>query len=258
MKEMDKNWHLALFKKSILKQAKLKAIIRYLPPCNEKTCVDLGGDNGVLSYYLRRCGGEWYSLDLEDRAIESIRAIVETNVYKVNNESLPFNDSFFDIAVIIDLLEHTHNDKELVRELGRVLKKDASLIINVPYIKRFSLIRLIRNIVGLTDERHGHVRHGYTKDDLRKILEPYFSLKKQRTYSRFFTELLDIFISLPQLKKERGTKGVLITERDLKKNMKLFKFYTIIYPFLWLFSRLDLLLFFTRGHSLIVLCEPKA
>lgn len=252
---MVKNWHLQLFKKSILKQAKLKAIAKYLPLCSGKTCMDLGGDNGILSYYLRKKGGTWHSLDLSGGAIESIKKLVGNNVYKIDNEHLPFNNNSFDTIVIIDFLEHIHKDKDLIKELARVSKNNAALIVNVPHIKKFSTIRLIRNIIGLTDTRHGHLRPGYTKEGLRKILEPYFYIKSQRTYSRFFTELVDIIINFPQLKKESSSKGVLVAEKDFRKNLLLFRIYSLIYPLFWILSKLDLLLLFTKGHSLIVLAE---
>jgi len=47
-------------------------------------------------------------------------------------------------------------------------------------------------------------------------------------------------------------KGLLVTQEDLRKKAKAFKFYSLIYPLVWLISRLDFLLFFTKGYSLII------
>ena len=255
MKETTENWYLRLFRKSILKQQKLRAILGYLPSCASKTCADLGGDNGVISFFLRKQGGEWHSLDLDDKAVELIRSVVGDNAYKIQDARMPFSKDYFNTAVIIDILEHLSDDKKLVLELARTIKPGGNLLANVPFRKKISLIRPIKNMLGLTDEKHGHLRPGYTKKELKKLLEPEFSIKRQKTYSRFFTEIIDIAINLSQKQDSSGSKGTLLSEEDLKKKQRMFRIYSFIYPFLWLFSKLDLFLFFTRGNMLIVYAE---
>ncbi|GAG58859.1 unnamed protein product, partial [marine sediment metagenome] len=117
MKHYTNNWHLTLFKKSILKQQKLKAISLFLGRTSGKKCLDIGGDNGIISYFLRERGGEWTSADLEDAAVCSIRALVETNVYKIDGKSTPFANNTFDTVVIIDFLEHISTDALFIEEL---------------------------------------------------------------------------------------------------------------------------------------------
>lgn len=257
MSEGHNNWHLKLFQKSILKQAKLKSILSLLNSVQEKTCLDLGGDNGVISYHLRAKGGTWYSADLEDEAVDSIKSLVNINVYKIDGEKTPFNTNFFDTVVIIDFLEHIHTDKIFINELYRIIKPDGVLIINVPHIKKISSIKYLRNLLGLTAEKHGHVREGYNIIQLKELLGNKFEVIQYKAYSKFFTELIDVMISFAYTifkgkQEKQSTKGVLVTEKDFKKNDKLFKIYSVIYPFMWIISKLDCLLFFTEGHSLII------
>jgi len=256
MKETVNNWHLQLFDKSILKKNKLKEILTFLPPTETKTCLDLGGDNGIISYFLRQKGGSWHSADLTDQAVDSIKSLVKTNVTKINGKTLPFPNNHLDIVVIIDMLEHIQNDTNFIDELHRVMKKSGTLIINVPYIKKISIIKVIKSILKQSDEKHGHLRPGYTKKHLRSMLENKFIIEKEHTYSRFFTELLDIGInfmySSSNNSADEGSKGLLITDADLDKNKKKFKLYSILYPFMWLFSKLDIFIFFTQGHKLII------
>jgi len=89
MKEMSGEWHLRVFRKSLLKQAKLNAIRAFLPDLEGKACLDLGGDNGIISYFLRKGGGIWHSADLSFHAVESIRALAHTNVFKKDGSALP-------------------------------------------------------------------------------------------------------------------------------------------------------------------------
>ena len=50
--------------------------------------------------------------------------------------------------------------------------------------------------VGLTDEKHGHVRPGYTLESMNELLDGQFGVEQSHTYSRFFVELFDLITSL--------------------------------------------------------------
>lgn len=256
---------LALFDKSILKQAKHKAITDLLPETQGKRCLDVGADNGVLSYLLRQRGGEWYSADLNQEVVASIEKMVGENVCLVTGDQIQFEDGFFDLVVIIDALEHIPSDHDFVAELSRVMAPDGTLIVNVPHHKPVSPIRWLRLAVGLTDEKHGHVRPGYTLKSLRATLAPYFVIEQHDTYSRFFVELFDVVVSLffdltkrnSQVETE-SSKGNVVTGADMRKHAKKFKLFSILYPFVWVLAQLDRLLFFTSGYSLIVRARPMS
>lgn len=246
---------LRLYEKSILKKAKYKAIAQYLPDTDGKVCLDIGADNGVLSYLLRQRGGTWYSADLELSVVESIREMVGENVYLIDGASSEFSDDQFDLVVIIDFLEHIHSDKRFVTELDRIMKGNACLIVNVPHDKPRSPIRWLRLAVGLTDDKHGHVRPGYTLASLTRLLSPEFVITAHQTYSRFFVELYDVVVSLLFDRLNQGgasRKGVVVAADDLKRHKKKFRVFSLIYPFVWCLAQIDRLLFFTSGYSLIV------
>jgi len=250
---------LRLFDKSPLKKAKYKAIERYLPAPQGRRCLDIGADNGVISYLLRERGGDWSSADLDDEVVESIRLMVGDEVYRFDGGRTPFADDTFDLVVIIDFLEHIHDDEGFVRELSRILKADGTLIVNVPHFKPRSPIRKLRLLVGLTDEKHGHVRPGYSAAQLCELLMPEFQVQDTHTYSRFFVELFDLAVSwyFDQTKKgQASSKGNVVTGEDLRRHAKQFKLFSMIYPLVAFLRMLDRLLFFTSGYSLIVKARP--
>ncbi len=253
---------LALFRKSILKQAKYRQIVSLLGDTDGLTCLDIGGDNGVVSLLLRKGGGLWHSADLGPGTVELIRHLVGERVVEIDGERTPFPDHCFDRIVIIDFLEHISTDREFAGELRRILKPDGSLIVNVPHRKPGSWLNRFRHSIGLTDEWHGHLKSGYTRAELAETLAPHFSIRESKTYSRVFTEMIDTMVtwSLEFLKRGSGVppsrKGTLVTSSDLDRHRGKFRLLGAAYPFLWLFSRLDHLLFLQEGYKLIVRAGP--
>ena len=246
---------LRLYDKSPLKKAKFAAIEQMLPDSRGKVCLDIGADNGVLSYLLRQRGGEWHSADLDQEVVTAIGAMVGGRVHQFDGGRTEFPDDYFDVIVIIDFLEHIEDDGGFVEELSRIRKPDGILIANVPHYKAGSPIRRLRLAVGLSDEKHGHLRPGYTTDSLTGTLLPRFIVEKRHTYSKFFVELFDVAVSwyLDRAKGgETSSKGNVVTAHDMKTYAKQFRLYSMIYPFVWCLGQVDRLLFFTSGYSLIV------
>lgn len=240
----------------MLKQRKYKEITTLLGPTANLHCLDIGSDNGVISYLLRQRGGSWKSADLDEQSVRSIRELVATDVYQIDGRRTPFQENEFDCVVIVDFLEHIPDDRTFVKELFRILKPGGTLIINVPHIKH-SLLRRFRLAIGQTDEKHGHLRPGYTRDSLRVLLGEHFTIETSKTYSKFFAELIDTLIVqavylLKQTKKGQSQKGAIVTGHDLNANKSMFTLYALIYPIVWLFAQLDTALFFTSGYMLIV------
>ena len=255
----DTEWALALFRRSVLKQRKVAEIASMLGPTDGLRCLDLGSDNGVVSLLLRRAGGRWASADMTEESVASIRELVGTDVHLVDGRRLPFADAEFDRVVVVDMLEHVDDDGAFAEELARVLKPGGRLVVNTPHLRDTPLRRL-RHRLGQTDERHGHMRPGYTVPALASLLEPRFAVERQRTYSRAFTELVDaaIQLALTRTGKKGSAKGVVVTGADLKRHGTLFRAYSAVYPVLWAVSRLDALVPWSSGYMLIAVATRRA
>lgn len=255
MTNPENDWAIQLFNKSVLKQQKFEQVTAFLGSTKRLRCLDIGGDNGVISYMLRRNGGNWASADLDASSVNAIRHLVQSEVYQIDGENTPFRSDEFDRIVIVDFLEHIPNDEHFIDELYRILKPDGVLVINVPHIKN-GLLRKIRDALGQTDEKHGHLRPGYTINSLEVLLGDNFKLIQFNTYSKFFSELIDVVIVgfVSAIKKDdngNSQKGMIVTDQDIEKSSSMFKYYSLVYPFIRLFSMLDALLFFRSGYMLI-------
>ncbi len=252
---------LRLFEKSVLKQAKWRVLSELLGESGDLDALDLGSDNGVISYLFRQRGGRWRSAELDPRAVASIRELVGEEVYQVDGRRVPFPDESLDAVVVVDLLEHVATDRELVADLARTLRPGGILLLNVPHRKRWPLLRPLREALGLTDAWHGHLRPGYSRAELCALLPPGLEVTRQRTYNRFFSELLDIALNVAVTRgtgAESTQKGVVLTTEDLARHERKLRLFRWIYPLAWLWSRLDALLPFTRGYMLALRAEKRA
>jgi SAM-dependent methyltransferase len=250
----EQNWPVLLFRKSVLKQRKFTEITNLLGDTDRLHCLDIGSDNGVISYLLRQRGGRWKSADLDEKAVASIRELVKSDVFQIDGGRTVFQDNEFDRVIIVDFLEHIHTDREFICELYRIMKPGGELVINVPHVKN-SLLRKFRLAIGQTDEKHGHVRPGYTIESLSTLLEKEFTLTSSKTYSKFFAECVDTLIALglglAKKGDEQSRKGTVVTGQDMQRYRKMFWLYSAIYPVVWVFARLDTMLLGCSGYLLI-------
>lgn len=243
-----------LYKKSVLKQRKYQEVNAMLGETDRLRCLDIGADNGVISYLLRNGKASWASADLNETAVNAIRELVHDEVFQIDGGRTPFADDEFDRVVILDFLEHIPDDRKFVEELYRIIKPGGELVMNVPHIKN-SLLRKFRLAIGQTDEKHGHLRPGYTVDGLNSLCSGKFTVLSHKSYSKFFSEAIDTLITFgfSFLKKEERSsqKGLIVTGEDLNKYQKLFLAYSIVYPVVWIFGQMDKLLFWRSGYMLI-------
>jgi SAM-dependent methyltransferase len=235
-----REWAKALFGRSVLKQRKLAEVAAMLGPTDGLRCLDLGSDNGVVSLLLRERGGTWASGDLTEEAVASIRSLVVEDVRLVSGDHLPFPAAAFDRVAVVDMLEHVPDEAAFAAELARVTKPGGRLVVNTPH-RRDTALRRLRHALGQTDEKHGHLRPGYTPQRLAEVFASAFSVERHRTYSRFFSEAVDAGLNfgLERLGKKSSAKGMVVTAGDLARNRRTFRLYSALYPLVWAVTRLD-------------------
>jgi len=240
---------LHIFRKCLPLQVCLQEIIRVLGPSDDLDCLDIGDDNGMISYHLRKHGGKWSSAVAGRESADVVRQFLSENVVPMEDGTLPFEKKAFDCVVVVSALERFANDSAFIEECHRVLKPDGRLVVNVSRTKPASLVNFLRRLLGVTYQRKGRVRGGYTESELFTILKDGFDVHNMRSYSRFFTELVEAIVD----RFAQGVRG-----QGAEKDRRLKRIFSVAGPFYRLAFQLDMLLFFNRGHRLIATAKRRS
>jgi SAM-dependent methyltransferase len=282
-------WQLAMFRKGLKKRQRLAALRALLNPIGpDERCLLLtcGDNNGAMNYCLRELGGRWSWADLEDVSIAEMSALLGEPVLLAAEDRLPFADANFDRVVVIDVHEHVDDPSIVTRELARILKPGAQLIITTPNGDERKLAVRIKNLVGMSKEAYGHKRVGLTAPEIEALISAVGVRPVSRSwFSGFFTELLELsinFLYVKVLRKdpaagaqhdtaandghghghgdhEHGHPEIApATEAQLRTVSTSFRIYSLIFPVYWLISQLDRVLFFTEGHCVVVEGKRRA
>ncbi len=257
-------WQLKMFSKSLKKQLKFNALLQMLGPVDHKKCllISCGDNNGALNWHFRRFGGTWAWGDVEGDNIKEMAAFLGDPVHHTPEEAFPFEDDRFDRIVCIDVLEHLEDPDVFLGELRRVLNPTGFTVVTVPNGDTKLAANKIKNLVGMTPEKYGHIRAGYTVKELEQTLsQGGFKPFAQGGYSRFFTEMMELIINFAYVfvlagknkrNVEQDGKIAPTSSEEIKTHDKAFKAYSLIYPFMKVFSQLDRLQSSKSNNAVIV------
>lgn len=256
-------WQLRMFQKTLKKKQRLEALRRLLgrlPADGTCLLVTCGDNNGAINYYLRDLGGTWAWADLDPAGRDEMAALLGETVHPARPDALPFTDDAFDVVIAIDVHEHVAEPGAFTGEMQRVARPGGRVIVTVPGGDPHKLVNRLKRLVGMTTAAYGHVRDGYGPDELAALLqEARLRPVRTLTFSRFFTELIELAINVAYVKvlARRSATPVAAgtiapqTEAQLASVKKTYRLYALVYPVVWLVSQLDRLLFFTEGYVVV-------
>ncbi len=238
--------HLHLFKRSVPLQVALQEVVRATGGTDGLSCLDIGADNGMFSYQLRKQGGTWQTLARRRDCFEAMKPVLRENVHHYQPPKFPFENKAFDIVVVAGSLERADSDEAFIEECHRVLKPDGRLVVSVTHLKPLSIVTWLRMLAGPPAESSGLVRRGYGESELFRILKNGFDVMHVRSYQRFFVELVDILT-----RRLVGQRDSTVAGRSIRR------LYSAMYPFYRLAYQFDMLLLFTRGFRLIATAKRR-
>jgi SAM-dependent methyltransferase len=258
-------WQLRLFRRSLKKQLKLKALLEMLGSLDGQQCllVTCGDNNGAMNWHLKQHSGSWSWADAERDSIQQIHQVTGDPVAEMDKRdpALPFPDGAFDTVMTIDVHEHLERPQALNAELARLTRPGGRVIVTTPNGDRKKLANRIKLAIGMRPEDYGHVVMGYDLPELEsQLFQAGLSPYGGSSYSRFFTEMLELAINtlyvkvLARRSRARVEKGQIAPQnieqiRSVEKTLKL---YSLVYPVMAVISRLDVLDRSQRGYAVIV------
>jgi SAM-dependent methyltransferase len=239
------------------KQAKLRALRRWVRVQSEELCLDIGHGSGAVHRQLAAAGGAWFCTTVtacdEDRGTRPGDWVS----LLAGSRDLPFVSQCFDTICAVDALEHLEDDEAFVRELHRTLQNRGLLYVTVPRVDGSLLLRNWHVRRDLARNHHRHVREGYTETEIRVLLERFgFRVLFTQTFSGLFTEILDgiCCVLLRRLLGRRARAGVPRWATDLRAHPMASVLYCLAQPFLVALRGLDAM-FPGQSYGLLVAAQ---
>ncbi len=262
-------WQLRMFAKTLKKQQKLGLLLSQIGDVGRRRCllVTCGDNNGALNYHFRARGGAWRWMELEARHVAEMEQLLGDEVRLGEPASLPSADGAFDVVVTIDVHEHLGDCAAFNRELARLARPGATVVVTTPNGDRGKPVTVLKHLVGMSKEKYGHKVIGYNVRQHREMLAAVgLEAVADGSYSKFFTEAIELAINFAYVmvlarkgraEVEEGTIAPSSAEqmRSVEKQLRL---YALAYPFLWAISKLDLLLFPFTGYAVSVVARKPA
>ena len=99
----------------------------------DKRVLEVGVGAGTDHLQFARAGANCWGVDLTQAAIETTRQHLamhdlNSNLQRVDAESLPFDDDFFDVVYSWGVIHHTEDPDVMIAEIHRVLREGGQFI----------------------------------------------------------------------------------------------------------------------------------
>lgn len=161
---------------------------------NNLKILDVGCGTGHTTLSLKKFGITFGS-DMSFSALKHSKIRGLELIVNSNSTQLPFIENSFDIITMLDVLEHTPNDLEVLLELKKILKKDGRILITVP---------AYQFLWSEHDVALSHYRR-YNSKNLRSVLNKSgFKITRISYFISIIFPLIVIYRLISKLKKSKS------------------------------------------------------
>lgn len=138
-----------------------------MPNSTQTSILDIGcGDGHLLSLFgdnLVRVG-----VDISQTALNKVSKDIKTYKQDITQLDIPYEDGFFDVILLLDVLEHTFNPKEVLESVGKYGNTIILTVPNMGFVKD-RLLCLFGNIPSELTAKKGHCYY-MTKKEIERII----------------------------------------------------------------------------------------
>lgn len=220
--------------------------------------LDCGCGRGV---YARNFKHEQYlGLDVNVSSVRLAHRLYPSNIFIVGSATeLPFKCSVFDNVICSEVLEHIANDADALAELARVTKTPGISVVSVPNSEcENGFVNWQRNLI---DEGVGHLRKGYSFDEISKLFDNSgFQVKANRFDCGPVTAAIEcILVKLGSIFGYGPSNlNQLVEEKKSLRVRVALKIYELFFPVLVLFTHFDRLLPQRYRSNMVIMAERLA
>ena len=159
-----------------------KFALRMIPPASKREkCLDMAS-SGYFALQLKQRGYEVTPTYYDDRVSDSLREKGLTPTKLDVTGRFPFEDSAFDMITCLELIEHIKSPKNMMTEVGRVMKPDGTLLVSTPNICYWW--NRMKTLIGVWKPQDwDHIRF-YTPYMLERMLGDFgFKVVERKSYN---------------------------------------------------------------------------
>ena len=146
-----------------------------------KVVLDCGCGTSVYTQDIAKKSKTTIGLDISHWALKKAnKRKDDNNVFYVvaDSEKLPFKDGSFDVVVNTAVFQYYHDSKQMIKEIGRVLKHQGIVLSEVPYKYGFySFKSFIKLLTSKKDFAHEPINRCYSKKEFKKIFSKFKLVK---------------------------------------------------------------------------------
>lgn len=130
--------------------------------------LDVGCATGIFLDGMRQRGWDAYGVEPSAHAVQYARSRLGLNVTEGFLEDAGFQDAFFDVVTMWDVLEHVPDPRATLAEIARILKPGGWLVLNLPNPESWERRWFGPYWAGWDVPRHFHL---FDRQALRRYLE---------------------------------------------------------------------------------------
>ncbi len=99
--------------------------------------LDIGCGSGMISAYYCKQGARVYGVDISEEMIGQARIFLDSlgcraELNTGNAARLSYDDGYFDVITCISVIEWIDADRDVIKEIGRLLKPGGIVLVSVP------------------------------------------------------------------------------------------------------------------------------
>ncbi len=152
--------------------------------------VDIGCSNRPLIKLLQLKSENVISVDTNIDALKALdNQNPNTTLIQAKAENLPLQSNFADAVLLLDVLDHTQDDKMVISEAWRILKPSGLLILSVPYKGLFRFLAPEILSLKIKSKTYYPYHKHYSFTDLRRLLFRLFKIEDKHYGGLFLSPI---------------------------------------------------------------------